>query len=629
MTSIPKRRQSGTVHAGPQGGRGKTPVATESGLAGLQRRLYTVVTRPAPIHQALREFCDLAVQLTNAVGSAYFRRNSEGKFVIAVQRDVEDLLADKRHRRQLDSWCNEAASSEMCQIHPSDTDAGVHAICMPVKRTGGACDVLIVYLVLGHSAAEPFVLALQLVASYISQWYERQTIAALVWEAQTTSAVAELVSKMELARDEHTSHYVCVNELQQFLGCQRVALAISQRGSVARLVAVSGMAEFDQQSDTVRALEAALNETLVRCEKTLWPPQSPSDRRATLSHRRLVETFGSEAAISSPLQTSAGDLLGAWVFTGSQQQIDDGRTQCLIHAAAPHVAAALAVVRRAEPTRLKKLGNWIAVRRHRSGTKLMLVAALLLMGLLLFPLPYKVRCGASVEPQRRRFAVAPYSGVLQESLVQTGDVIQTGQVLAVMDGRELRWELAGLAAERNRAAKKRDASMAAHDVAQAQMAELELDRLQYKIDLLKYREENLEIKSPLDGVVLTSKVEDAERLPVQVGEGLFEVAPLRALKVLVRVPADEIAHLATGQDVQLRLDAYPDQELSGVVEKIRPRSEIHDSENVFVAEVLLENIDQRIRPGMDGSAKVTTARRALGWIVFHRAWYSAMGLLGW
>ncbi|MDH3717346.1 MAG: HlyD family efflux transporter periplasmic adaptor subunit, partial [Planctomycetota bacterium] len=600
MTSIPKRRQSGTVRAGPQGVRAKTPVATESGLAGLQHHLYAVVTRPSPVHQALRDFCELAVQLTNAVGTAYFRRNSEGKFVIAVQRDVEDLLADKQHRRQLDSWCNEAATSEICQIHPSDTDAAVHVICMPVQRSGGGsggvCDVLVAYLVLGHSAAEPFVLALQLVASYVSQWYERQTIAALSWEVETVSAVAELVSKMELARDEPTSHYVCVNELQKFLDCQRVALAISQRGSVARLVAVSGMAEFDQQSEMVRALEAALNETLVRCEKTLWPPKSPSDRRATLSHRRLVETVGSEAAISSPLQTSAGDVLGAWVFTGSQQQIDDGRTQCLMNAAAPHVAAALAVVRRAEPTRLKKLGNWVAARRHRSGVKVMLIAAILLIGLLLFPLPYKVRCGASVEPQRRRFAVAPYSGVLQKSLVQTGDVIQAGQVLAVMDGRELRWELAGLAAERNRAAKKRDASMAAHDVAEAQMAELELDRLQYKMDLLQYREENLEIKSPLDGVVLTSKVEDAERLPVQVGEGLFEVAPLRALKVLVRVPADEISHLAAGQDVQLRLDAYPDQKLSGVVEKIRPRSEIHDSENVFVAEVLLENIDQRIRP---------------------------------
>jgi multidrug efflux pump subunit AcrA (membrane-fusion protein) len=266
--------------------------------------------------------------------------------------------------------------------------------------------------------------------------------------------------------------------------------------------------------------------------------------------------------------------------------------------------------------------------RNRSAARLVLACAIAVVGLMLVPLPYKIRCNAVLEPSQRRFAVAPYEGLLERSLVETGDVVAQDQTLAVMDGKELRWELAGLAADRDRAAKQRDVSLAAHEIPDAQLAEMEVQRLDYRIRLLKYREDHLEIKSPIAGVVLVSKSENAERLPVQVGDALFEVAPLSPLKLLIDVPAEDVAFVKLGQEVQLRLDAYPEQAVVGTITKIRPRSEIRDEQNVFVAEILLNNPQRSFRPGMDGKAKVIAAQRPLGWILFHKAYDKALGWLG-
>ena len=80
---------------------------------------------------------------------------------------------------------------------------------------------------------------------------------------------------------------------------------------------------------------------------------------------------------------------------------------------------------------------------------------------------------------------------------QATDVVQEGQVLARMDGREIRWKRAGVLADKSQAAKKRDSAMAAHEYAETQIARLEVDRLDLELRLLAHRAEHLEIKSPV------------------------------------------------------------------------------------------------------------------------------------
>ena len=82
-------------------------------------------------------------------------------------------------------------------------------------------------------------------------------------------------------------------------------------------------------------------------------------------------------------------------------------------------------------------------------------------------------------------------------------------------------------------------------------------------------------------------------------------------------------------DVQVKLTSYPNRNWTGKVERIHPRSEIRESESVFIAEVLLDNEDDVLQPGMHGEARIIANRRAWGWILFHRAWDAVRMKLGW
>jgi len=90
--------------------------------------------------------------------------------------------------------------------------------------------------------------------------------------------------------------------------------------------------------------------------------------------------------------------------------------------------------------------------------------------------------------------------------------------------------------------------------------------------------------------------------------------------VEVALPDDEVSHVEVGQSIDVRLDAYPGQTWQVVVVRVQPRAEIRDDDNVFIAEAELDNSDGRLRPGMKGRAKVRTASRPLGWILFHKPW---------
>jgi RND family efflux transporter MFP subunit len=260
---------------------------------------------------------------------------------------------------------------------------------------------------------------------------------------------------------------------------------------------------------------------------------------------------------------------------------------------------------------------------------LALAAAALGLGALWLPVVHRVDCQCRLEPVLRRYIAAPYEGVLEKALVQPGDLVAADDVLAQLDGREIRWELAGLRADRDQAAKKRDTALAAQRFAEAQLAKLEMDRLEQKIRVLEHRQEHLAVKCPLEGIVISGDLERTQGAPVTLGQRLFEVAPLDEMVVEVAVPQDEIAYVARGMEVTVRLDAYPHEPLRGTIHQIRPRAQVLDEQNVFVAEVSIDNTDRRLRPGMTGRVHIEAGRRSLGWVWLHKPWESLLRLGGW
>ncbi len=251
------------------------------------------------------------------------------------------------------------------------------------------------------------------------------------------------------------------------------------------------------------------------------------------------------------------------------------------------------------------------------------------VAVLAVPLPYKVTCDCLLQPVVRQYVAAPFDAQLDEVLVVPGDMVGRDDVLARLDAREIRWELAGLTADYNRARKMRDSSLAGREVAKAQMAALEMERLGLRIRLLQNRTKNLQIKTPIDGLVITGDLEKTEGAPLTKGQVLFEIAPLGEMVVEVAIPDGQISHVQPGQQVSIRLDAHPTLTLEGTLTKIHPRAEQRNAENVFIGEVLLPNPGKILRPGMNGRAKVVAAEHPLVWNLFHGAYEYLVYRVGW
>jgi hypothetical protein len=91
---------------------------------------------------------------------------------------------------------------------------------------------------------------------------------------------------------------------------------------------------------------------------------------------------------------------------------------------------------------------------------------------------------------------------------------------------------------------------------------------------------------------------------LQASLGVMHGEPVRALRDYAAVPEEDLAQVAAGDPAVVRLDAISGGSFEGRLVRIRPRGEIRDNKQVFVAEVELENVSEQLRPGMKGRRRL-------------------------
>ena len=455
---------------------------------------------------------------------------------------------------------------------------------------------------------------------------------ATVGEARTTAAILDLVQKTSQAADLPAASRILANELQQFLGCGQVAVGLRRRGrGRCRVAAVSGLADLDPRSDMPRRLEAAMDEAVLHAGRT--DPQEPGGYHeghgANLPELRQIGNLPCAGrARSIPLRADDGTV-GVWICLGLPEPVESKTDLRFPDVAASAVAGTLQLLEKADGGPVRQAIRQIARGLPKVRSRVIALAAAVIAAGLCLPVPYNVGVQCELQPNVRRFVAAPHAGELHKSLVKPGDLVAQGQVLACMEGRELRWELAGLVAEQEHARKSRDINMAAGKTAAAQIDQFEFQRQEVKRQLIERRLANLEIKSPVDGIVVAGDLERSEGVPVSVGQVLYEVAPLGQMTAELAIADEDISRVVPGMPVTLRLDSHPERQWSGALTRIHPRSVTREKDNVFLGEFPLENADGALRPGMKGRATIRAGARSLAWVLFHRPWNYLTSWLDW
>ncbi|MFK7769218.1 MAG: efflux RND transporter periplasmic adaptor subunit, partial [Mariniblastus sp.] len=336
------------------------------------------------------------------------------------------------------------------------------------------------------------------------------------------------------------------------------------------------------------------------------------------------------ACVVIPLQVEEGNrTIGSVLIAATPEQINSENFQNYIGRIVQMASGHLEVVIRANRglRDIVKTKFFDFIQAKLAKTCLIGLACVSL--LMCVPLPYRVACDCEVQPVLRRFVASPHDGILEKTFVESGDIVEANQVVAILDGRQKRIELSALRAELAGAKKKRDSSLAQGDVALSHIARSEMRRHQSKIDILEQQMLNLEVRSPIAGIVVSGDLDKVQGAPLEMGQTLFEIAPLDKMLAEIGIPESEIHYVEPGMTVTIKLDSFPFKTWQGTVQKIQPRSEIVKDESVFIAQVILPNEEQQIRPGMQGSVKVSAKSAPIGWNLFHTSWESVRYWLIW
>ena len=120
-----------------------------------------------------------------------------------------------------------------------------------------------------------------------------------------------------------------------------------------------------------------------------------------------------------------------------------------------------------------------------------------------------------------------------------------------------------------------------------------------------------QIRSPVDGVVLTRKVEPGNTVVAAMNTPvLFTVAEdLTRMELQVKVDEADVANVRPGQPADFTVAAWPGRRFPATIRRVGLGSTMTD--NVVTYKTVLEvaNPDLALRPGMTATATIVTARR--------------------
>ncbi len=471
----------------------------------------------------------------------------------------------------------------------------------------------------------------ELLSARVSLWHQLSRLRELDSFVTDASAIIELLEIVVASANKKHAGIALVAALQAYLKCAIVVLGLkSTESQSCRLVAISGNAQFHAQSELTQSYEAAFSEAIQRDQVVCWSTANEQNIAPELA--RVCSSTGSLLGRCLPLHTSTGQVVGALLLLDSTDSSTSSNpsdsTRFLLAAERP-IATALWQTGRRLPFHPRLLVEQWSKAANSARARTVLATACLACVLLVLPLSHRIHCRCQIEPVISRFVAAPFEGTLEKTLVKPGQIVKCGDILARIDGREIHWKRAALLADLNQATKKRDAAQVAHNYTEQQISQLETQRLTTEIELLDHRAENLEITSPVDGIIASGDLERVEGVPLSLGQTLFEIAPLEKMIVEISIPDTEIQRVASGKLVQFRLDAFSSETWQAQIARIHPRAEIRDEENVFIAEAEFDNRDGKLRPGMKGRARIAGDRHSIAWILFHQPYEFLLKRLSW
>ena len=228
------------------------------------------------------------------------------------------------------------------------------------------------------------------------------------------------------------------------------------------------------------------------------------------------------------------------------------------------------------------------------------------------------------------------SGLLDELMVDDGDEVKDDQVLAVMDRGDLDDRLQEKQAllrqaeanyqsqkdEFERRSKLYDSGViSADDFSDARFEMLArqagLVAARERVEQLEQESSEQTIRAPFAGTITAryaepgSFVTPTTAASATAGATSASIVELsQGLEVRARVPESDIGRIVTGQNAEIRVDAFPDERFQATVNEIAPRAAKENNVTSFEVRLNFLNPPQKLRIGMTADINFQTGRSA-------------------
>jgi multidrug efflux pump subunit AcrA (membrane-fusion protein) len=448
-----------------------------------------------------------------------------------------------------------------------------------------------------------------------------------------------------------------------------------------RLEAVSGQESVERRASAVQAIE-----TLVRVVATagdpLWHPdparELPPQIEEELEH--YIDESHATALAIIPLQKprptpvvkpggvdavavakaeaaprTAPEPIGAIVAEWfSSSSFDEGK-RARVDLVAEHgkVAIANALTHTSLPFYglLDLLGKSRALTTARNLPRTVLAAlsaVAALLALILIPAELRLEGKGTLEPVHRRDVFAGIDGVVEklESGLEHGAGVTSGQLLATLRNTDLEVALTDVLGRKasseeqlvsTRRALLEDKKISADEktrlAGRAAQLQREIESLEQQRKLYELKKLDLEVRSPIDGVIVTWQVRDRLTLrPVEKGQSLMSIADKTGpWELEVHMSDDRLGHInraaldAKQAGRELKVDyilaTAPGTRHYGLVKEIHEQAEVRgEAGNTVLVRVTIDperHEKEELGAGATVTARIACGKRSLGFVWFH------------
>ena len=199
---------------------------------------------------------------------------------------------------------------------------------------------------------------------------------------------------------------------------------------------------------------------------------------------------------------------------------------------------------------------------------------------------------SNIEPYATNNIVSQTAGRIVSIKAEVGDKVRKGQLLAKMDDVNLsktRMQYVNDSTELSRLTEL-------YKIGAVSQADYDLAKLSLDITKKTYNNllENTYLRSPINGVVTARNYDKGDMYSMTLP--IFVVEQIVPVKLLINISESYFTQVHEGMEFDIEVDAYPSEVFKGKVNLIYPT--ISSTTHTFPVEVVCQNTDQRLRPGM-------------------------------